>query len=297
MVSNAGEVVEISIQGSLSARDHRFLVGVPRLRAPRFAAALATLTAVALVPLTVAPASAASTATATGAMTAVAHSTAVVGPLRTAPRSAVRWVKVDRAKVTATRDRSGRVVARPDDGTRLVVVGRSAKLLQVRIAGGRTGWIGKKAVTTTPLEDISGKRYTTDRVRITRQIGTGSRTVGHLALGTTVKRLARTTGHETSRVKIRVSGGKTGWVSQKQLTTRDVWRQLARCESGGRASISTGNGYHGMYQFTARTWRSVGGRGMPHRNSAAEQTKRAQILQERAGWGQWPHCTRKLGLR
>lgn len=75
-----------------------------------------------------------------------------------------------------------------------------------------------------------------------------------------------------------------------------VWGALAQCECGGNPRCNTGNGFYGMYQFTAGTWHSVGGTGLPHENSAEEQTKRAQILQARAGWGQWPGCARKLGL-
>lgn len=76
----------------------------------------------------------------------------------------------------------------------------------------------------------------------------------------------------------------------------DVWAALAQCESGGNPGTNTGNGYYGMYQFSLPTWQAVGGSGLPSENSAAEQTLRAQILQQRAGWGQWPHCARKLGL-
>lgn len=76
----------------------------------------------------------------------------------------------------------------------------------------------------------------------------------------------------------------------------DVWSQLAQCESGGDPTTNTGNGYYGMYQFTLSTWQSVGGSGLPSEASAAEQTMRAQILQQRAGWGQWPHCAAQLGL-
>ncbi|MCA9342491.1 transglycosylase family protein [Candidatus Saccharibacteria bacterium] len=76
-----------------------------------------------------------------------------------------------------------------------------------------------------------------------------------------------------------------------------VWDRLAACESGGNWSINTGNGYYGGVQFSAATWRSVGGTGLPHQNSKAEQIKRAEILQARSGWGQWPHCSSKLGLR
>lgn len=81
------------------------------------------------------------------------------------------------------------------------------------------------------------------------------------------------------------------------VTTGSVWDNLARCESGGNWSINTGNGYYGGLQFTASTWRAVGGTGLPHQNSREEQIHRAQILQARSGWGQWPACTKKLGLR
>ncbi|WP_154795405.1 resuscitation-promoting factor [Occultella kanbiaonis] len=78
----------------------------------------------------------------------------------------------------------------------------------------------------------------------------------------------------------------------------DVWAALAQCESGGNPSIVSSNGlYHGLYQFSVGTWQSVGGSGLPSQASAAEQTQRAQILQARSGWGQWPHCSSVLGLR
>ena len=76
-----------------------------------------------------------------------------------------------------------------------------------------------------------------------------------------------------------------------------VWAQLAQCESGGNPRTNTGNGYYGLYQFSLSTWRSVGGSGLPSNASPEEQTMRAQILQARSGWGQWPACSRKLGLR
>lgn len=76
-----------------------------------------------------------------------------------------------------------------------------------------------------------------------------------------------------------------------------IWERLAVCESGGNWGINTGNGYYGGLQFSASTWRAVGGSGLPHQASKAEQIKRGQILQSRSGWGQWPACTAKLGLR
>ncbi len=76
-----------------------------------------------------------------------------------------------------------------------------------------------------------------------------------------------------------------------------VWDQLAACESGGNWAANTGNGYYGGLQFLPATWTSVGGSGLPHENSREEQINRGHILQSRSGWGQWPACSRKLGLR
>lgn len=81
------------------------------------------------------------------------------------------------------------------------------------------------------------------------------------------------------------------------VASGSVWDRLAACESGGNWSINTGNGYYGGLQFSLGTWRSVGGSGYPHQHSRAEQIMRGKILQARSGWGQWPACTAKLGLR
>jgi len=77
----------------------------------------------------------------------------------------------------------------------------------------------------------------------------------------------------------------------------DVWDQLARCESGGNWAINTGNGYYGGLQFSLSSWRAVGGTGYPHQASREEQIARGKMLQARQGWGAWPACTRKMGIR
>ncbi len=78
----------------------------------------------------------------------------------------------------------------------------------------------------------------------------------------------------------------------------DVWVALAQCESGGRPNVvSPGGRFHGLYQFSVATWRSVGGTGLPSEASPQEQRERAVALQARSGWGQWPACSRRLGLR
>lgn len=76
-----------------------------------------------------------------------------------------------------------------------------------------------------------------------------------------------------------------------------VWDQIARCESGGNWAINTGNGYYGGLQFSLSSWKAVGGSGYPHQASREEQIARGEILKARQGWGAWPACTAKLGLR
>ncbi len=76
-----------------------------------------------------------------------------------------------------------------------------------------------------------------------------------------------------------------------------VWDRLAQCESGGDWSINTGNGFYGGLQFTLSSWRAVGGSGYPHHASKSEQIERAKKLRSIQGWGAWPACTSKLGIR
>ena len=77
-----------------------------------------------------------------------------------------------------------------------------------------------------------------------------------------------------------------------------VWDRLAQCESGGNWSINTGNGYYGGLQFSlehlARVRRE---RATRTRTAKSQQIAVAKRLQAAAGWGQWPACSRKLGLR
>jgi hypothetical protein len=76
-----------------------------------------------------------------------------------------------------------------------------------------------------------------------------------------------------------------------------TWDRLARCEASGNWAANTGNGYYGGLQFSASTWRSVGGTGLPHQSSRATQIEMGKRLQARQGWGAWPACSRRLGYR
>jgi uncharacterized protein YabE (DUF348 family) len=81
------------------------------------------------------------------------------------------------------------------------------------------------------------------------------------------------------------------------VASGSVWDRIAKCESGGNWSINTGNGFYGGLQFTLSTWRANGGSGMPNHASRAQQIAVAKKVQASQGWGAWPACTSKLGLR
>ena len=76
-----------------------------------------------------------------------------------------------------------------------------------------------------------------------------------------------------------------------------VWDAIAKCESGGNWSINTGNGYAGGLQFSPSTWKAFGGTGSAANASREQQIAVAEKVQASQGWGAWPSCTRKLGLR
>ncbi|POX36815.1 hypothetical protein C3486_31645 [Streptomyces sp. Ru73] len=75
---------------------------------------------------------------------------------------------------------------------------------------------------------------------------------------------------------------------------------LAECESGGDWGARTGNGLYGGLQFTQATWEAAGGLNFASRPDLAtreEQIQVAERVQEQQGWGAWPACARRYGLR
>ena len=79
-----------------------------------------------------------------------------------------------------------------------------------------------------------------------------------------------------------------------------TWAALAQCESGGNWHINTGNGYYGGLQFSASSWLGAGGGAYAPVASDAtpeQQIAVAEKLRANGGWGHWPSCAAKLGLR
>jgi hypothetical protein len=85
--------------------------------------------------------------------------------------------------------------------------------------------------------------------------------------------------------------------SARTVSRSSVWDKLARCESGGNWHINTGNGFYGGLQFSLSTWHAYGGSGMPNRASRTEQIRIATKVQRSQGWGAWPACSARIGLR
>ncbi|APT84365.1 resuscitation-promoting factor [Corynebacterium aquilae] len=79
-----------------------------------------------------------------------------------------------------------------------------------------------------------------------------------------------------------------------------VWDTLAMCESTGNWAINTGNGFSGGLQFTPSTWLAFGGgeyAPMAYMATREQQIAVATKVQAAQGWGAWPACTAKLGIR
>ena len=77
-----------------------------------------------------------------------------------------------------------------------------------------------------------------------------------------------------------------------------MWDRLARCEAGGNWAY---NGtYDGGLQFHPDTWSRNKPSGYPDyawQASRDQQIVVGKQVQAAQGWGAWPHCSRKLGLR
>lgn len=85
-----------------------------------------------------------------------------------------------------------------------------------------------------------------------------------------------------------------------------VWDRLAQCEAGGNwqhgfVGPLPGNPgrYSGGLMFAESTWNAYGRDFAPvaHQASREQQIVVAERILAASGWGAWPACSRKLGLR
>lgn len=98
--------------------------------------------------------------------------------------------------------------------------------------------------------------------------------------------------------RIRV-GAKPG-TEVPEVSQGETWNALSRCEAGGNWAINTGNGFYGGVQFDQNTWERNGGLRYAQRADLAsreEQIAIAEVTRARQGWGAWPTCSGRLGVR
>lgn len=77
-----------------------------------------------------------------------------------------------------------------------------------------------------------------------------------------------------------------------------VWDRLAWCESTGRWHHD--GRYDGGLQFHPSTWRRYGGTRYAAYAWQATREQQIEIAKKclaSEGWGAWPHCSRKIGVR
>ncbi|MDT5153348.1 MAG: resuscitation-promoting factor RpfB [Mycobacterium sp.] len=94
-------------------------------------------------------------------------------------------------------------------------------------------------------------------------------------------------------------GAKPG-TEVPQVTQGATWDSLSTCEAGGNWAINSGNGFYGGVQFDQNTWERNGGLRYAQRADLAtreEQIAIAEVTRARQGWGAWPVCSGRLGVR
>lgn len=136
-------------------------------------------------------------------------------------------------------------------------------------------------------------------------------TPGQKGERTKTERIKKVNGREESREVIEegetrpavaavISRGTKESPAAPSVAGGSVWDSLAQCEATGNWSINTGNGYSGGLQFSPSTWLAYGGGDyapeawMASREQQIDVATRVQAAQ---GWGAWPACTAKLGIR
>ena len=117
----------------------------------------------------------------------------------------------------------------------------------------------------------------------------------HRAPSVTGRTIAR-----TALVGAMAGGPLMALMPAAHAASGSTWDRVAECESGGRWSTNTGNGYQGGLQFSPSTWKAFGGgefAAKAHQASRAEQIVVAERVLAEQGWSAWPSCSRKAGAR
>ncbi|MFI5504398.1 transglycosylase family protein [Corynebacterium kutscheri] len=146
-----------------------------------------------------------------------------------------------------------------------------------------TVYQGEETVITEP---VSGERDVTRKITTTNGAESANEIVRENIL--------------TPAIAATIKRGTKEPSTAPAVASGSVWDELAQCEATGNWAINTGNGFYGGLQFTAQTWLGFGGgeyAPYAHMATREEQIAIAQKVQAAQGWGAWPACTSKMGLR
>lgn len=86
----------------------------------------------------------------------------------------------------------------------------------------------------------------------------------------------------------------------RPVPARSIWDAIAACESGEYWATNTSNGYFGGLQEDMVFWRSHGGLAYAPRPDLASRAAQIAVAERGLavqGWGAWPVCSRRNGLR
>ncbi|HWI44292.1 MAG TPA: transglycosylase family protein [Nocardioides sp.] len=157
-------------------------------------------------------------------------------------------------------------------------------------------------VVPAPVKQVEDDSLPKGETKVTDPGATGLRDVTYritVRNGDVVRRVVLT--QQVSRqpeVKVVHVGTKDPAPAANFAGGSSVWDRLAQCEAGGNWAANTGNGYYGGLQFTIGTWQANGGSGRPDQASREQQIAVATRVRDNAGgYGAWPACSAKLGLR
>jgi hypothetical protein len=93
---------------------------------------------------------------------------------------------------------------------------------------------------------------------------------------------------------------RTGELHAPTQSPPNIWDSLAQCESNGRWSIASGNGYYGGIQIDQVAWRRYGGPSFASNAALASRAQQILIGQRilaTQGPAAWPVCSRVVGMR
>lgn len=179
----------------------------------------------------------------------------------------------------------------PDDGPTMVAMGRGESLAEVAENHGVEDW--RRIFNANPHVKNPHRVYPGQEIRIPDD----SEALATRHWSQPPKELPS---EETSSSEQEHTQPASPPFNPQPAPRNTVWDRLARCESGGNWHTNTGNGFYGGLQFHPDTWVRYGGRefaSMAHLATRGQEIIIAERVLASEGWGAWPACSHKLGLR